>query len=419
MPFFWVLAGLLACLSIALVVWPLLTRRATAAETDEARRLAVYRDRRREIRMELESGRLTQQEADRAEQELVAEAAEQFPDVMDLSAPPGPSGRRPALVLAILAALLIPAVALTVYDRVGAPGLIALDAATLRGELTPQRIEQIVRELEGRVARKPDDGEGWAMLAEAFRLKADTARAAEAYGKAIAIGPDNARLLADYAETLVILKQGEFGDEVIGLLDRALKADPDDGKAIAMMGAAQYRAGNLDRALVHLKRLEAGMPEGSPEARRLGETIGRIESERVAQGGSPTVPAPRAVDPQASAGRDGAVISGSITLDDALRDSVRQGMTLFVVARASEGPRIPIAVQRLTVGASWPIRFELSDAQAMNPSSPLSKAGPVIVEARVSQGGDAARRSGDPFGVSAPLRPGARDLTLRIDQRVP
>lgn len=429
MLFFWVLAGLLACLSIALVVWPLLTRRgaATSPDAEEARRIAVYRDRRREIRMELESGRLTGEEAERAERELVAEAATQFPETNRPADDRGRGSARPAIVWAIVAALLIPVVALGVYHRIGAPGLVALDSAALRGELTPQRIEQIVRELEERVARKPDDGEGWAMLGEALRLRNEPARAAEAYGKAIALVPDNARLLADYAETLVVVNGGEFGPRVVALLERALKADPDDGKAIAMMGAAQYLAGNLAQSLVHLKRLAAGMPEGSPEAARLGDTVARIEAELASQSvatgpdnaaspGNATGPA--AAGPAQASPTD-ARITGTITIDEALRGSAREGMTLFVVARPSEGSRTPIAVQRLAVGNSWPIRFELTDAQAMNPAQPLSQAGLVIVETRISLGGDAGRRSGDLFGISAPLKPGVRDLTIRIDQRVP
>jgi len=92
---------------------------------------------------------------------------------------------------------------------------------------------------------------------------------------------------------------------------------------------------------------------------------------------------------------------------------------LFVVARAAEGPRIPIAVLRLQVGAAWPVAFALSDAQAMDPSRTLSSVDRIVIEARISASGEATRRSGDLFGVSAPLQPGARDIALRIDQRVP
>ena len=160
MLFFWVLAGLLTCSAIALVVWPLL-RRTDDASADEERRLAVYRDRRREIRRELDAGRLSPDEAERAEGELVAEAARQFaPADGDAFPEVKPARRTASRATALVAALLIPLAALAVYDRLGAPGLVAIDAATMRGELTPERVAQVVRELEQRVARVPDDGAG-------------------------------------------------------------------------------------------------------------------------------------------------------------------------------------------------------------------------------------------------------------------
>ena len=158
----------------------------------------------------------------------------------------------------------------------------------------------------------------------------------------------------------------------------------------------------------YLKQLIEGMPEDAPEVRQLAGAVARIEAELAARG---------------SAGRNApaaaAGISGTITLDPALRALAPKDATVFVIARAAEGPRVPIAVLRLQVGDAWPLRFELSDAQAMDPSRKLSSADRIVVEARISTTGDASRRSGDPFGTSAPLKPGARDVALRIDQRVP
>jgi cytochrome c-type biogenesis protein CcmH len=64
-------------------------------------------------------------------------------------------------------------------------------------------------------------------------------------------------------------------------------------------------------------------------------------------------------------------------------------------------------------------RLELGDAQAMDPSRPLSSAGDLVIEARISRSGDAMRRSGDEFGVSTTVRAGSRDVVVRIDQKVP
>lgn len=451
---FWVLAGLLACAAVALVAWPLV-RRADPSLEDEARRLAVYRDRRDEIRRELEAGRLSAEEAQRAEDELIAEAARQF-DTGTADASRGVGGvggtgagrgGRAGIAWTLVVALAIPLSAVGVYRSIGAPALVTLDAATLRGELTPERIAQAIAELEKRVAAAPQDGEAWAMLAEASRLNDDPGRAAEAYGKATALQPDNARLLADYAETLVIVSQGDFSGRPVELLERALRADPDDGKALALMAAAQYKLGNPGRALKLLEQLASALPPDSEELRRLSGAMRRIEADIAARGtaaqpgdpgaagdrktasgprnaaarGVPGAEAPGRPDSRAAADRDPAAtrITGTIALDASLGAAPPPGATVFVVARAAEGPRMPIAVQRLEVGKTWPLRFELSDAQAMDASRKLSSFGQVVVEARISASGDAARRSGDPFGVSGPLQPGAREVALRIDQRVP
>ena len=61
----------------------------------------------------------------------------------------------------------------------------------------------------------------------------------------------------------------------------------------------------------------------------------------------------------------------------------------------------------------------LGDGDAMDPARPLSAAGTLVIEARVSASGDAMRASGDPIGTSAPVTAGSGEITVRIDRRVP
>lgn len=440
---FWVLLGLLTCAATALVVWPLLKRRKPALVSDEeARRLEVYRDRRREIERERDAGRLSDEEAARATEELVEEAAAQFPQAdAELRSPPA---SRPGRVLpwAVLSAIAVPLVAVLVYASVGSPAIVGLDPETLRGQLTPETISKAVAELEEQVRRNPQDGEAWAMLAEARRLQDKPAEAAEAYARAIETNPPHARLLADYAETLVLLANGDFSGRPVALLEQALRIDPNDGKAVALMGAAQYRLGNLAGALDHLRRLERSLEPGSDEVARLSEAIARIEAELASrgpavqgQGPAAQAPGPSSLPPAAAAGapsagpaagtgRTGAApaasqeLGGTVTIDDALRSTIPKGAVLFIVARDPEGPRTPLAVARLPA-SGWPVRFRLGDGDAMDPSRPLSSAATLVIEARVSASGDAMRASGDPIGTSAAVRIGADDVTVRIDRRVP
>src|SRR5690606_26279801 len=83
----------------------------------------------------------------------------------------------------------------------------------------------------------------------------------------------------DYAESAALRVGGDFAGEPVELLERALAADPNEPKAVALMGAAQYRLGNLPRALTYLKQLETFLEPGSEEATQIAAIVQRIEGE--------------------------------------------------------------------------------------------------------------------------------------------
>lgn len=427
MVWFWIAIAVLSMAATASIVLPLLRGADGGAGAvtpgDDARRLAVYRDRRREIEAERDAGRLTDDEARRALDELVEEAATQLPQQPDAAKPGAAAGRAGTIAIAVIAAIAIPLAALAVYGALGSPTVVGMDIAQMRGEMSPQSLQQAIAELRERLRQSPQDAQAWAMLAHAHRLSGDHVAAVQAFERAVALAPDDARLLADYAESAMLAQGNDFAGKPLVLLERALAADPTEGKAIALMGAAQYRLGNRAEALRHMRTLAQGMDPASDEGRHLAELIARIESEVA---GTPAAAAPAQAPggaaPAASAAQPAAstqpVIAGTIVIDDALREQAPAGATLFVVARGTDGSRVPLAVQRLSVGG-WPVAFALGDAQAMDPSRLISQAAGVVIEARVSRSGTAGRQTGDLFGSSVELAPGTRDAVVRIDQKVP
>jgi cytochrome c-type biogenesis protein CcmH len=423
---FWTVLAVLACLATASLVWPLLRAAPARSPTDDdaARRLAIYRDRRREIEADQAAGRLTDAEAARALDELAAEAEQQF------SAPAASTtSSRVPVALVVGAALFVPLLAAVIYDRTGAPGAVAMDEHELRGEPSPARIAQAIPSLEARTRDKPDDAEAWAMLAEARRIQGDLPAAATAFAQANRLlKPPSARLLADHADVLVAIAGGEFGPEPLALLERALATDPNDTKALAMMGAARYRAGRTADALALLTRLRDSLPPESsqvaaiaPVIERLREELGQPATGAGAAGkASPTTPAPAPPTGGSAptASTTAAVVAGRVEIAPALAARLPAGATLFISARTPEGPRMPLAARRLTPGA-FPLAFELTQADAMGGTPRAWATGPVVIEARLSRSGQALRESGDLFGVSAPVTAGERSLVIRIDQVVP
>ena len=89
-----------------------------------------------------------------------------------------------------------------------------------------------------------------------------------------------------------------------------------------------------------------------------------------------------------------------------------------MVARAVNGPRIPLAVVRGRV-ADLPLDFTLDDSLAMSPELKISGVSEVIVSARISKSGNAISKSGDLVGTSPPVKVGTRGLNVVIDSVVP
>jgi cytochrome c-type biogenesis protein CcmH len=74
---------------------------------------------------------------------------------------------------------------------------------------------------------------------------------------------------------------------------------------------------------------------------------------------------------------------------------------------------MPVAVLRAKV-KDLPLTFRLDDSLAMAPTMKLSGQKEVVVAARVSKSGNAIAQPGDLAGQSAPVAPGAHDLSIVI-----
>jgi cytochrome c-type biogenesis protein CcmH len=127
-----------------------------------------------------------------------------------------------------------------------------------------------------------------------------------------------------------------------------------------------------------------------------------------------TLAATQVSNPSASA----AGVAGTISLDPALTGRVSPDDTVYVFARAAEGPRMPLAIIRKQV-KDLPLTFSLDDSMAMNPNMKLSNFSEVVVGARISKTGNAMPQSGDLKGSSSVIKLGSRDLKIIIDSAVP
>ena len=111
-------------------------------------------------------------------------------------------------------------------------------------------------------------------------------------------------------------------------------------------------------------------------------------------------------------------ISGKVSIAPSLAGKGSATDTLFVFARETNGPPMPVAIMRATK-KDLPFTFRLDDSNSMMPSRTLSDVAMVVIVARLSKSGQAMPQSGDLEGMSQPVKPGADGVTVVIDRERP
>jgi cytochrome c-type biogenesis protein CcmH len=362
--------------------------------------------------------------------------------------PAGAARPRRSTVLA--AAAFVTIVGVAGYLLTGSPSLIGETAAAAGpdgGASAPHgmgdQIAGLVKRLEDRLKDKPDDAEGWAMLGRSYAVLGRMQEALPAYEKAIQLVGENAALLADYADVLALANNRSLEGEPMKVVERALKADPRQLKALSLAGTHAFDKKDYAGAVKYWERLMAAAP-GNPDAPRDPRFLDQVQAsidEARQLGGMPPSPnkgksfaqaAPAQQPPMmgggAAAGGGGgeaapaapnpnAFVSGKVTLAAAVAAKASPEDTVFVFARAAEGPRMPLAIVRKQV-KDLPIDFKLDDSMAMQPQMRLSAFPKVVVGARVSKKGDAVPQPGDLEGLSAPVAVGTAGLKIEISQVV-
>lgn len=403
---FWLVAIALCAATVAALVWPLLRARGPRSDASEdSATTGVYRDQKRQLDAELAAGAITAEEHDIALRELSGRLAQELQAVEHAAAPASPA--RSAYVAALVVAAALPVTALALYAAFGNPEAMRVTAgADASAPMSHEQIESMVERLAVRMKEQPDDPTGWRLLARAYSAMGRYDDAVAAFTQAAIRGTEDAALLADWADALAMKNQSLQG-EPSRLVARALALDPNHPKALALAASAAMDRRDYDAAIAQWKKLKGQFPQDSAEVKEIDAMI--AEAGAAKSGTSATA---------SSATDAAAAITGSVSLDPKLRGRAAASDTLFIYARAAQGPRMPLAIVRTTAG-EWPRTFRLDDSMAMTPATKLSSANEVVVEARVSKTGNATPSPGDLQGTSAAVKPGARDVSIVINDVVP
>jgi cytochrome c-type biogenesis protein CcmH len=302
-----------------------------------------------------------------------------------------------------------------------APSADASEGAAPHSTQTEQ-IEAMIARLAARLKDKPDDADGWTMLARSYTAQGKHADALPAFKRAMELRPGDAQAIADYADGLAVVNNRSLEGEPAVLIDKAVKLDPKNVKALSLAGTVAFTKSDFKGAVGYWERAIAGSDPTSDFTRQLqgamNEARERAGMPALAAAVSDSAPAPAATPTQAPTAAAGtAEISGHVSLDPKLKGQVGPDDTVFVFARAPSGSKMPLAIIRKKV-SDLPLDFRLDESMAMSPAATLATVPQVVVGARVSKSGTAMPGPGDLQVLSAPVAVGTKGIKLEINEAV-
>ena len=416
---FWLIASSMTLLILGLLLWPLV--KLTAAVTGEQEKtLSIFRQQFAELEQDRVNGVLTDELCQQARRELERRLLEETgsTETTPTRAAHQVSSRPVAFALAII----VPVVSGLLYWELGNPlAMTQPTAASLSAQGGPEgahsstdALEGLVERLKQKMAQNPNDGVGWGLLARSYVGLGRYAEAASVYENAVRLIPDDAQLLADYADTLGVVHGRKLEGKPEVLIQQALKIDPRNVKALMLAGTVAFTRKNFARAAKDWEQARANLPaDVDPEMTQ--QLTAAIEEARSQLGGGQSMVS-ALTEPAAPAQPTGQprVIKGTVAMAPSLAGKGSPTDTLFVFAREMNGPPMPVSIVRAT-RKDLPFTFRLDDSTSPMPSRKLSSAGPVVIVARLSKSGQAMPQSGDLEGTSQPVQSGGEGIAVVID----
>lgn len=428
---FWLIASTMIVIVLGLLLQPLL-RRTGAATVEQEKTLSVYRQQFAELEQDRTNGLLTEEQYRLAHQELERRLLEET-GTMETALPT--AGRPANLKFVVLAlALLIPTASGVLYWTLGNPA--AMTHPNVSAMSSPEGSDEarqmaeglnvLIERLKKKLEENPKDAVGWTLLARSYMATERYAEAVPIFERAVKLNANDANLLADYADALGVHQGRKLEGKPEALIQKALKIDPNNVKALMLAGTLAFNRQNFAQAAKDWEQARANLPADSDPESSEQLTASIAEAKRRMGGGQlmlaanpalaePTVPANHPPIKKAGGSR---VITGKVVLGPNLAGKGSATDALFVFAREVNGPPMPVSIVRATK-KDLPFTFRLDDSTSPMPSRKLSDVETVVIVARLSKSGKAMPETGDLEGTSQPVKPGAEGITVIIDRERP
>jgi cytochrome c-type biogenesis protein CcmH len=345
-----------------------------------------------ELKEELQSGQISEEQFQRYRLELEKTALEEIGDSSDIS--PEQPVKTGNTTLAVIIALVVPLLSLFIYKQIGSEEALSGVQASLQKDNvhSQEELDEFIRSVEKDVQDNPGNVESRIALGQVYVELERYSDAAAVYRQLYQIRPDDPAILLDYAEALALFHDNRLIGRPTELLNEVLAIEPDNGRALWLAGFASLQAGDREQTLMHWDRLLAGIEPNSEIYAQVTKLIDQIKLNQ---------PSSEAAEVEKDK-----IATQSITVNVSIAPefdaNIDPNTTLFVFARAAEGPRMPLAVHK-GKAKDLPLSVSLDDSMAMVPNMSLSRFPQIVIGARLSTNDQPQGQSGDYEGFSTTI----------------
>jgi cytochrome c-type biogenesis protein CcmH len=278
----WVILLAMTAAAVMAVLWPLSRHDAAVAIDDP--NTQFYRDQLAEIERDRERGMLLPAEAEAAKAEagrrLIRAGAFADPSSYALGEP----ALRRRRAVSTLALSVVPILALAIYGAYGSPH-ISTAKPPVQAQNTAESfdIATAVTQIEGHLAKSPEDGRGWDIIAPVYLRMGRMDDAVKAYASALRLLGKDANRLTSYGEALVMARSGIVTADAKAAFEEAVQLDRSSPKARFYLAQAAEQDGQIEKARSEYTSLLSSAPADAPWAPVVKEQLARLDGSQSAE----------------------------------------------------------------------------------------------------------------------------------------
>jgi len=419
---FIVSAVVLVLIAVVFIVPTLLKKNYPFSDEYDDLNVAIAKDRLKELKGQLDASEINQQTYQQLRDELESTLAEDLSNVSQTNDGNGQyMFKENKKLVPIILAVAVPIFSAAIYYQLGdfnaATGTNVAATVIPAGENRPQMtMEEAVIKLEQRLVEQPENADGWFMLAKTYMTMSQYQKAVTAYEKVINLAGEKPEVLLRYADAIAMSEGGNLTGKAKPIVDKVISMIPNNPTVLWMAGSSEVQQKNYAKALSYWYKLQPMLSQDATAQTQINELINNAETQLTADEIAQVKRAAPVAETQVTAGNVKAEIVVTVELDPALKDKVSANDTLFIFAKAMQGPPMPLAAVKKTV-AALPITVSLNDAMAMMPQMKLSNFEQVRISAVVSKSGQPGTQAGDLYAEVSPVNVKAQEkINLIINQ---